>query len=143
MSSVANSYTGKTASIARLNGLQATFHYLPITTTAMLRAADLWADARRTGFSTGDPNKLDIDVILSAQALTLRILPRRSWWRRAMLRTYRASFPRTFGRTSCPNPAYSRAIGQAQGPPLRNDVHEQVGLSASIVSHFAVSEGVE
>lgn len=61
---------GKSASVAKLGGLQSLFTYLPITTDAMLRAAELWAQARRTGFTTGDPKKLDIDVILAAQALT-------------------------------------------------------------------------
>lgn len=37
----------------------------------MLLAADLWAQARNAGQSTGDPKKLDIDVILAAQTLTV------------------------------------------------------------------------
>jgi undecaprenyl pyrophosphate synthase len=37
----------------------------------MLLAADLWATSRQSGLATGDPKKLDVDVILSAQALTL------------------------------------------------------------------------
>jgi len=61
----------KARGIARLDGLTTVLRYLPITTAAMLRAADLWAMARRTGVPTGDPKKLDIDVILAAQALTL------------------------------------------------------------------------
>ena len=43
--------------------------YQPITTTAMLKAAELWADARRRGRPTADPKELDGDVILAAQAL--------------------------------------------------------------------------
>src|SRR6185437_5183074 len=62
---------GKTLSVARLDGLKATFRYLPITTEAMRLAAGLWAQSRRQGRPTGDPNKLDIDVILAAQAMTL------------------------------------------------------------------------
>lgn len=61
---------GKTRGIAKLDGLRNTFNYLPLTTPAMLRAADLWAYARNIGLSTGDPKKLDIDVILCAQALS-------------------------------------------------------------------------
>ncbi len=64
---------GKTRGIAKLDSLKSLFNYLPITTTAMLLAADLWAMARRTGIPTGDPKKLDVDVILAAQALTLSV----------------------------------------------------------------------
>ena len=44
--------------------------YQPITTAAMLRAAELWADLRRGGIPTADPHALDADVILAAQLLT-------------------------------------------------------------------------
>jgi predicted nucleic acid-binding protein len=64
---------GKTKSIAKLDSFKTTLLYLPIMTAAMLRAADLWAMARRTGVPTGDPKKLDVDVILAAQALTLAV----------------------------------------------------------------------
>ena len=60
---------GFTASIARLDGLKQSLVYLPLTTETMLRAAELWAEARRRGRPTGDPNELDGDVILAAQAL--------------------------------------------------------------------------
>ena len=73
MSYAANSCAGKTKGIAKLDGFKTTFRYLPITTQVMLRAADLWAHSRRSGLPTGDPKKLDIDVILSAQALTLAV----------------------------------------------------------------------
>jgi predicted nucleic acid-binding protein len=47
--------------------------YVPITTEAMLKAADLWARARNAGLSTADPHALDGDVILVAQALGLNV----------------------------------------------------------------------
>src|SRR5438552_1672480 len=65
--------TGKIASVARLDRLKSQFFYLPITTAAMLQAANLRAHSRSIGLSTGDPKKLDIDVILAAQALTLAV----------------------------------------------------------------------
>lgn len=61
---------GKTQSVAELANLQSRYRYAPLTTAVMLRAADLWATLRNNGLSTGDPKKLDIDVILAAQALT-------------------------------------------------------------------------
>lgn len=61
---------GKVTGLARLNALKVQLRYLPITTEAMLRAAELWAQSRRSGIPTGDPRKLDVDVILAAQALT-------------------------------------------------------------------------
>jgi len=64
---------GKTNSVLRLNGLKTTFDYLPITTEAILYAADLWAQSRRAGMPTSDPKKLDVDVILAAQARTLAV----------------------------------------------------------------------
>ena len=60
---------GKTQSIANLDTLKTTATYVKITTQAMLRAADLWATSRNAGLPTGDPKKLDIDVILAAQTL--------------------------------------------------------------------------
>jgi len=61
--------SGKTASIAELDALKIRFTYLPISTAAMLLAAELWAQSRNRGTPTGDPRRLDIDVILAAQAL--------------------------------------------------------------------------
>src|SRR6185503_10189010 len=60
---------GLAQSIQRLNELKTAFKYLPITTAVMLRAAALWADARRRGRPTADPHALDGDAILAAQTL--------------------------------------------------------------------------
>ena len=48
---------------------QPLIRYLPITTVAMRKAAELWAEARWRGESTADPKALDGDVILAAQAM--------------------------------------------------------------------------
>jgi len=62
---------GKDAGLARLDALAEALEYLPITTGAMRRAAELWAEARRAGRPTAGAESLDADVILAAQALTL------------------------------------------------------------------------
>ncbi|HKI19404.1 MAG TPA: hypothetical protein VKA15_16075 [Isosphaeraceae bacterium] len=62
--------SGATAGIQRLEDLRKEFgHYIPISTAAMRKAAELWADARRKGIPTADENKFDGDVILAAQAM--------------------------------------------------------------------------
>lgn len=43
-------------------------NYIPITTETMRLAAKLWAQTRISGQPTGSGEKLDIDVILAAQA---------------------------------------------------------------------------
>ena len=58
-------------SIARLDKLKTMLVYLPITTSVMLRAAELWAEVRRRGRPTADPQALDGDVILAAQTLSI------------------------------------------------------------------------
>jgi hypothetical protein len=62
--------TNATPGIARLDALYSWLIYLPITTAAMRKAADLWAEARNQGYATADPKALDGDVIVAAQALT-------------------------------------------------------------------------
>ena len=59
---------GLAQSIARLDQLKKALIYLPLTTKVMLRAAELWAEARKSGRPTADPKALDCDVILAAQA---------------------------------------------------------------------------
>jgi predicted nucleic acid-binding protein len=63
--------TRQPLAIERLNGLKATLLYGPITTEAMMLAAEFWADARHRGFATAGDQALDADVILAAQAVTL------------------------------------------------------------------------
>ncbi len=60
------------ASLRRLDDLVrpgGPFLHLPINTGAMRRAAGLWSEARRGGYSTADEKALDGDVILAAQTL--------------------------------------------------------------------------
>jgi len=61
----------KAAGIKRLDALKATIGYVPLTTEAMLRAAEFWAQARQRGRPTADNKALDGDVILAAQAALL------------------------------------------------------------------------
>lgn len=60
--------TSSTKSIERLNALKEGLDYLPITTDAMLKAAEFWAMARQQGKPTADAKALDGDMILCAQA---------------------------------------------------------------------------
>jgi predicted nucleic acid-binding protein len=62
---------GLLRSLRRLDNLKQTLDYVPIQTATMLLAAELWAEARKTGQPTADPKALDGDVILSAQARLL------------------------------------------------------------------------
>ncbi|MEG4067838.1 hypothetical protein QUA42_10845 [Microcoleus sp. Pol11C2] len=59
----------KAAGIRRLDELKSQFPYRDLTTEVMLLVAQLWADSRRRGRPTTEPNALDGDVILAAQAI--------------------------------------------------------------------------
>ena len=59
----------KKTGVERLDQLKSTLPYLPLTTSVMLRAAKLWAQARQQGRPTADPKELDCDVILASQAI--------------------------------------------------------------------------
>lgn len=58
-----------TKSVSRLDQLKEVLNYQPLSTAIMLKAAELWAQARKRGRPTADPKELDGDVILAAQAL--------------------------------------------------------------------------
>ena len=66
---------GKQKGVERLDELKASLTYVPITTAAMLEAAEFWAEARRRGRPTAKDESLDADVILAGQAATLRGSP--------------------------------------------------------------------
>lgn len=62
---------GSTEGIGRLDELREELRfYIPISTEAMRKAAELWADARRRGIATADDKEIDADVILAAQAMS-------------------------------------------------------------------------
>ncbi len=63
---------GKFRGLRQLDQLKTLVPYCPITTELMIKAAQLWAEARNQGFPTASPKSLDGDVILAAQALLLR-----------------------------------------------------------------------
>lgn len=61
----------KKKGLAKLDALKVTSTYFPLTTAAMLKAAEFWATARKQGRPTADDKALDGDVILAAQAFLL------------------------------------------------------------------------
>lgn len=62
----------KLAGIQALDSLSSMgIAYYPLSTEIMVKAAQLWAWARQTGQKTAHDKKIDIDVILASQAITL------------------------------------------------------------------------
>ncbi|MEO0377661.1 MAG: nuclease [Cyanobacteria bacterium P01_A01_bin.17] len=61
----------KKKGLDRLDGLSQLIEYLPLTTTAMRQAAQLWAQARQKGQPTAGDKTIDGDMILIAQAMTI------------------------------------------------------------------------
>lgn len=55
--------------LAKLDQLIENLQYIPINSSMMRKAAELWAKSRQIGQITADPKELDADVILCAQAL--------------------------------------------------------------------------
>lgn len=62
-------------SVALLDALNAALAYLPLTTPALRRAADLWAQVRNAGQPTAPDLALDGDVILAGQVLSCGLPP--------------------------------------------------------------------
>jgi hypothetical protein len=58
----------KPASLGRLDMVGSSLVYLPITTDAMRKAAELWGIVRNLGMATAHPEALDGDAILAGQA---------------------------------------------------------------------------
>lgn len=63
---------GKATGLRVLDEFEAVASYLPITTIAMRRAAELWATARQAGQPTAGDRTIDADMILIAQVETSR-----------------------------------------------------------------------
>ena len=64
---------GQRPGLERLDALPTSFPYLPITTEIVVRASELWAEARLRRRATADPKALDADVILAATALSVSL----------------------------------------------------------------------
>lgn len=58
--------------LANLDQVKADLLYVPITTEAMIRAAEFWARSRKGGYATTTEQRLDADVILAAQVSMFR-----------------------------------------------------------------------
>jgi len=59
----------KQKSVERLETMHNRCRFVPITSQVMLRATELWADARNRGIPTAEDCALDADVIFAAQVL--------------------------------------------------------------------------
>lgn len=55
--------------LKKLDDLKGVLEYIPINTSSMLKAADLWATTYIKGNQIDDDKELNIDVILMAQGL--------------------------------------------------------------------------
>jgi predicted nucleic acid-binding protein len=62
-----------TRRLQNLDGLGLVTEYLPISTDAMRRAAELWATARQTGQPTAGDDTIDADMILIGQGQSLQL----------------------------------------------------------------------
>jgi predicted nucleic acid-binding protein len=61
----------KLRGIRRLDRLRGELRFLRLESEALLRAADLWAAARKRGRPTAPDDDLDVDMIVAAQAQIL------------------------------------------------------------------------
>lgn len=63
--------SGRLAGVRRLDALAGGFGFVSVTRAMWRHAAELWAEARRSGRPTAPDHALDGDVLLAAQALGL------------------------------------------------------------------------
>ena len=60
--------SGATDGLERLDKLQSELHYISISTKAMRKAAELWAETRKKGIAAAGEKEIDADVVLAAKA---------------------------------------------------------------------------
>ena len=63
---------GYTKGINNLNKFRQRELIIPIDNESLITATELWAEIRKIGQATADNKNIDCDVIMVAQALTLR-----------------------------------------------------------------------
>jgi predicted nucleic acid-binding protein len=61
----------RAGALRALNDLLTKHVYVPLDTSMMRHAAELWAHVRQLGLPTAGPESLDADAVLAAQALSL------------------------------------------------------------------------